>query len=65
MYFMSFSASNEEAEEGRAHCRLEAFPFYQVPGAPGLHSEILSQKQNKNKTKQTRTAKLSCVLILL
>lgn len=48
MYFMSFSACNEEAEKGRTHCRLEAFPFYQVPGAPGLHSEILYQTQNKN-----------------
>lgn len=44
-----FSASNEEAEEGRTHWRLEAFPFCQAPGAPGLHSEFLYLKQNKIK----------------
>lgn len=58
-----FRASNEEAEEGRTHWRLEAFPFCHAPGVPGLHSEFLYPKQNK--TKQTGTATLPWVLILL
>ena len=47
----AFNPSTWEAEAGRSLSLKPTWSIEQVPGQPGLHREILSQKQNKMKEK--------------
>ena len=56
----TFNPSTQETEAGGSLSLSPPWPTEQVSGQPGLHSETLSQKQNKKPTNQTtkQTAKV-------
>ena len=51
-----------EAEAGRSLSLMPAWSTEQVPGQPGLHREILSQKTNKQQQQQKMGPGLAWVL---